>query len=159
MIVGLLGIKQERKLGIPFNQHFNFSPSPLHDLINENKTINTINSIIYRRKYDFICEHNLATNETAGFQSHDSKFLGRNWAVTNSEQVSRTRKNSCENAWHTNGVSRTSFLDLELGSSVMGFRLAGYKAKSAITDELQFAVLRNTRRCPSWSPSCRCRIG
>ena len=35
MIVGLLGIKQKWKLGIPFNQHFNFPPSPLHDLINE----------------------------------------------------------------------------------------------------------------------------
>ena len=40
MIVGLLGIKQKWKLGIPFNQHFNFSPSPLHDIINKNKTIN-----------------------------------------------------------------------------------------------------------------------
>ena len=113
MIVGLLGIKQKWKLGIPFNQHFNFPPSPLDDLNTENKTINTstINSyyIIYRHKYNFICKHNLATNETAGFQSHDSKFLGQNRAVTKSEQVSRTRKKSCENAWHTNGVSRVSF--------------------------------------------------
>jgi len=58
--------------------------------------------LIYRRKYNFICKHNLATNKTAGFQSPDSKFLRRNRAVTNSEQVPRTRKNSCENAWHTN---------------------------------------------------------
>jgi len=29
-------------------------------------------------------KHNPATNETAGFQSRDSKFLGRNRAVTNS---------------------------------------------------------------------------
>jgi len=75
MIVDLLVIKQKWKLGIPFNQHFNFPPSPLHDLIKENKTINTINSktIIHRRKYNFICKHNLATNETAGFQSRDAE--------------------------------------------------------------------------------------
>ena len=51
-------------------------PSPLHDLIKENKTINTINSktpIIHRRKYNFICKHNLETNETAGFQSRDAE--------------------------------------------------------------------------------------
>ena len=39
VIVGLLRIKQKWKLRIPFNQHFNFPLSPLHDVINENKTI------------------------------------------------------------------------------------------------------------------------
>jgi len=39
---------------------------------------------------------NFSVQETRTRNSHEK--LGRNRAVTNSEQVSRTRKNSCENA-------------------------------------------------------------